>query len=398
MTIRAFAAALLASGSTPVLNYSKCTDALNALSIIKSLGADILLEEEYLIIKGAETLKQTDIYCGESGLNARLFGLIGLLANKRFHIFGQGSLVNRKINDLQLLYLTLGIMCGSNGGYLPFTLEGHLQGGEFVFDGSTGSQALSGLLYTLPVISNDSFIRLQNITSKPYIDMTLDMLSNFGIKFENNNYKSIYIKSGQKFIHSSIEIEADWSGAAFPLVAGAIHGKAELKGLNLDSLQGDKVIIDILTEAGAIIYYDDDTIIAEKGRLKAFNFDFRNYPDLFPPLLVMACFCEGESVFTGIERIKNKESNRIDVLTKELIKMGSEFRMENDKLIILGGKVLNGAEMLTHNDHRVAMALIVASLGARGDSVIRGVECIDKSWVDFLSDFGELFNNKYKIV
>lgn len=398
MTIRSYAAALLAGGSTPVLNYSKCNDALSALSIIKSLGADVLQEEEYMIIRGTEKLSTSDIHCGESGLNARLFGIIGLLANTRFQLDGQGSLLKRKLNDLQLLYHTLGIICGSNGGYLPFTLEGPLNGGEFVFDGSTGSQALSGLLFALPVIKNDSLIKLQNITSKPYIDMTIDILNNFGLEYENNNYKSIYIKSGQVYSHSSVEIESDWSGAAFALVAGAIHGRVEVRGLKLDSLQGDKIIIDKLTEAGALVYYADNSIIAENGRLNSFQFDFRDYPDLFPPLLVLACYCSGESIFTGIERIKLKESNRIDVLTLELRKMGAEFRFEHDKLIIIGGKALKGSDLLTHNDHRVAMALVIASLGAESDSIIRGIECIDKSWIGFLSDFGELFKNNYRII
>ena len=187
LTIRSYAAALLAGGSTPVLNYSRCADAESALEIIRCFGADVLREENYLIIKGAERLKPVDIFCGESGLNARLFGIIGLLTGDRFELTGKGSIMQRKLTDLQLLFLSLGIMCGSNGGYLPFTVEGSLKGGEFVFDGSQGSQVLSGLLFALPLIGQDSLIWLQNVTSRPYIDMTTDLLSEFGIEIENNN-------------------------------------------------------------------------------------------------------------------------------------------------------------------------------------------------------------------
>lgn len=398
MTIRAFAAAMLADGSSPIINYSGCDDAVHALEIIKNFGADVLQEDNYLIVRGIKKLKPRDVFCGESGLNSRLFGIIGLLAGDRFELTGTGSLLHRKLTDLQLLYLNLGIVCSSNGGYLPFTVEGRLKGGDYVYDGSKGSQALSGLLFALPLIENDSLIRLQNITSKPYIDMTIDLLGNFGIEFENNDYKSIFIKSKQVMHHTSLEIEGDWSNAAMVLAAGAIHGMVEVSNLNPGSFQGDRKILDVLGRCGAVVTDTGGSIAAGQGLLQPFAFDYTHCPDLFPPLIVLACFCSGESEFTGIDRLKDKESSRVSVLTDELAKMGAVFRRESDRLIIYGGTPLRGADLDSHNDHRVAMALIVSALGAGGASIVRGIECIDKSWPGFINDFGELFNNNYRIL
>ncbi len=397
MTIRMYAAGLLARGTTTVVNCSRCSDAYNALKIVEAFGADTIDEGDIVTVNSSGLLSPAEIDCGESALNARLFGIIGLLGRKRFVLNGSGTLLNRKLGDLQLLYLQIGAMCSSTAGRLPFTVEGTLEGGDYMFDGSSGSQALSGLLFTLPLAGSDSYIRLQNITSKPYIDMTLDVLKKFGIAIENNNYRYIYIKASQEYRNSTVVAEGDWSGAAAVLAAGAVGGRAELTGLNLNSLQGDKNVLDALAMAGARIATDNDRVISEKGSLTAFEFDFTDTPDLFPPLIVLACCCKGDSVFSGTDRLRFKESNRVAALVEELTKMGASFVKEPGRLIVRGGTALGAADVSSHNDHRLAMALMVAASMAKGTTVVRGVECLDKSWPGFIDDFGSLINYNYKI-
>jgi 3-phosphoshikimate 1-carboxyvinyltransferase len=279
----------------------------------------------------------------------------------------------------------LGVDFSSRDGFLPLTVRGPLAGGKIEIDGSVSSQLLTGLLIALPLAEHDSIITVRNLKSKPYIDMTMDILKDFGIHVENNDYQSFYIRGKQKYIAREYEVESDWSGGAFLLVAGAVNGNLKITGLKRDSAQSDTAIIKALQDAGAKISFGDDYIEVSRSEMNSFSFDATESPDLFPPLVTLAAYCRGTSVVRGVSRLIHKESDRAKALKDEFEKMGITISISDDIMKITGGKV-KGACTESHNDHRIAMALAVAALGANGKVSIRDSHSVGKSYPGFFDD------------
>ncbi len=251
MTQRAIAAALLSNGQSIIHDPSYCDDSLAAMSIAVGLGARVEPEPDKLKITGSDTLKENKLNCGESGLAIRMFSPIAALYSSKITMVGSTSLRKRPMNMIEQALNQLGAKCRSSRGYLPVVISGPLKGGYCEIDGSVSSQLLTGLLMALPLATEDSVIRVNNLKSKPYIDMTLQVLESFGINIINNGYTDFIIKGRQKYKPREFTIEGDWSGAAFLLVAGAINGKISLTGLRHDSRQSDMAILDALRKAGA---------------------------------------------------------------------------------------------------------------------------------------------------
>ena len=234
-------------------------------------------------------------------------------------------------------------------------------------------------------------ITVNNLKSKPYIDLTLQMIALFGYDVVNNNYESFTIKPLNGLTNKQINcvVEGDWSGAAFLLVAGAIAGKITVEGLSIHSAQADKAILTALKDCGTKISTEQNKVtvdIFSEGRGKAFQFDATDCPDLFPPLVVLAANCKGTSVIKGASRLQHKESNRAITLQQEFDKMGVEIRLEGDKMMITGGNKIKGARVHSHHDHRIAMACAVAALKGNGETVIEEAEAVNKSYPGFYSD------------
>lgn len=389
---RACALALLNQGETAIHNPGKSDDDLSALEVIKNLGAkiknkDISTGRQEIFIEGNPGLKFGEpltINCGESGLAVRMFTPIAALFAHEIVIYGNGSLLNRPLDLFDELFPQLGVTVHSNRGKLPLRIKGPLFPNDITIDGSMSSQFLTGLLLALAKAATSLLtICVTNLKSKPYIDLTLQMMKHFGYDIENERYEKFHIRPMVQ-VHQNItyNVEGDWSGSAFLLVAAAIAGNMTLRGMNLVSLQADRTILQALEDAGAQLDLHENEINVSSAKLSAFYFNATDCPDLFPPLAALAACCEGISVIEGVHRLAYKESNRAFTLQEELGKMGVQIRLNEDRMIITGGG-LRGAMVHSHHDHRITMACAVLALKAVGETVIVGAEAINKSYPDF---------------
>jgi 3-phosphoshikimate 1-carboxyvinyltransferase len=226
-------------------------------------------------------------------------------------------------------------------------------------------------------------IRVKDLKSKPYIDLTLDVLKQFGIEVKNDHYESFRFDSAGGFIPGTYTVEGDWSGGAFLLVAGAIAGKIVVEGLSTASTQADKAIMKALVDSGADVQITETGIAVGPAELKAFSFDATDCPDLFPPLVALASYCGGTSYIKGVSRLAHKESNRGLTLQDEFGKMGIKIELVQDIMKVHGETEVKGAVVHSRHDHRIAMACAVAALRANGDTIIEEAEAIGKSFPDF---------------
>ncbi len=407
---RALAAALLAKGTTTILNPGHSNDDKAALEVIKALGAVVNREEDKLVIESNGVQPVTDeVNCGESGLGIRMFAPIIALSGKEIKITGEGSLLTRPMDFFDEILPQLGVTIKSNEGKLPLTLQGPLQLQNIEVDGSLSSQFLTGLLMAYGASPNSSAggasdsessaitIKVRNLKSKPYIDLTLDVMKQFGLRIpENNNYEEFIFHSDSSLIPpaggggAAYTVEGDWSGAAFLLVAGAIAGPITVRGLDLSSTQADKAIIDALMAANAGIAMDAKGIQLHPVEMDAFYFDATDCPDLFPPLVALAAYCKGKTTIKGVSRLTHKESNRAVTLQDEFDKMGVTIDLNDDLIVIHGGGVVKGADVHSHHDHRIAMACSVAGLKADSEMVIEEAQAVKKSYPDFWNDLKSL--------
>ncbi len=385
MTQRAIAAAMLASGQSIIRNPSYCDDSLAAMSIAVGLGAKVEPKPGEMKISGGFEVKENKLNCGESGLAIRMFTPVAALYPDTITLSGSGSLKNRPMSMIGEALGQLGVSFSSRDGYLPLTVRGPIRGGKIEIDGSVSSQLLTGLLIALPLAEHDSEILVRDLKSKPYIDMTLDILKDFGIQAQNENYRSFRIPGKQSYRAREYEVEGDWSGGAFLLVAGAINGNLRVTGLRPNSAQSDKAILKALHDAGARLSLGSDYIEVSRSEMNSFTFDATDSPDLFPPLAALAACCRGVSVVKGVSRLAHKESDRAGALKDEFGKLGITIEISGDLMKITGGTV-QGAATESHNDHRIAMAVAVAALGASGKVSIRDSHSIGKSYPGFFDD------------
>jgi 3-phosphoshikimate 1-carboxyvinyltransferase len=387
---RIVAGGLLADGVSKIFLPSFCDDALAALSIAEALGAKVEISEDHVVMKGGFNPRNSEISCGESGLSARMFSPIAALHEGEIVINGKGSILKRPFKMMEGPLGELGVRISTNNGFLPVKLKGPLTGGKVFADGSVSSQFVTGLLMALPVVQDDSLLIVDNLVSKPYIDLTISILNKFGIIIENDSYRNFKIPGGQKYRAGDFTVEGDWSGASFLLVMGAIGGEAIVKNLDLQSTQADKAIFEVLSMSGANVRYSDDSIIVSKGDLHGFSYDISDCPDLAPPLAVLALACSGRSEITGTTRLTSKESDRGKILETTISSLGGRIKNYNDRIEIFGGIQMKGGPVNSGNDHRIAMALTSASLLCNSPVIIDGIECINKSYPDFIDDFNKL--------
>jgi 3-phosphoshikimate 1-carboxyvinyltransferase len=389
MTQRAIAAALLADGQSIIHNPSYCDDSLAAMSIAVGLGARVEPQANELRVTGSLVLKEPKLNCGESGLAIRMFSPIAALYPVEITMVGANSLKKRPMFMIEEALNQLGVKCTSTGGFLPLKIHGPLKGGNCKIDGSVSSQLLTGLLMALPLAVKDSEIKVNNLKSKPYIDLTIQILRSFGITIHNRDYSLFQIPGNQKYTPYNYTVEGDWSGGAFLLVAGAINGDITINGLRPDSSQSDKAILTVLDKAGARLTVKENSIGISKSDMKAFEFDATESPDLFPPLVALAACCKGISSIKGVSRLIYKESNRATALMEEFGKMNIKIEIKDDKMLIMGGDI-SGARINSHDDHRIAMATAVAGLRASDKVYIKDSHCVTKSYPGFFDDLRQL--------
>ena len=384
---RACALALLNKGKTVIQNPGNSNDDIVAMKIIEELGANIHFEAgELIVISTGKVSAAAAINCGESGLSLRMFAPIAALCNSTLLLKGTGSLLKRPMNFIDEVFPLLNVRTVSNNGFLPISITGPLHPKNISIDGSSSSQYLTGLLFAFAAsVKERVSITVDNLKSKPYIDLSLKLLQHFGYEVSHDQYKIFYVapaRTTEKNI--TYYTEADWSSASFLLVAAAIGGIVQVKGLDIHSVQADKSILNVLQQCNADINIAADVIsVTNKNQLHPFEFDATDCPDLFPPLVALAAYCSGTSVITGISRLAAKESNRAETLVNVFSKMGILIVLKGDAMFITGGKGIFSATVSSHHDHRIAMAAAIAGLNASGNMVIQDAEAVNKSYPDF---------------
>ena len=387
---RAVAAALLAGGETTLTHLDLCNDTRAALDVARRLGASVSHEGTTYTIRGGLNPVSTKLNIGESGLATRLFTPIASLCHMPITINGEGSILRRPIEMMEEPLQALGVEVISNGGYLPISVKGPMRGGEIHVDGSLSSQFITGLLMALPLSPNDTVLHVENLKSRPYVDMTIDLAARFGVAIEHNNYEQFYIAGGQHYTPCTYNIEGDWSGASCLLVAGATAGSITIRNLNHISLQADLAIIEALARAGAEMITTNSSVTVHGGPLHAFEFDATACPDLFPALAALAASCEGTSVLTGTQRLTYKESNRAETIAEVFGRLGIGVDLSEENTMRITGGPVSSAVVDSHNDHRIAMAAAVAALSSDDSVVIEGADAADKSYPNFWNDLDTL--------
>jgi 3-phosphoshikimate 1-carboxyvinyltransferase len=406
---RACAAALVAKGTSIIKNPGNSNDDKAAMDIIQKLGAQInILNGELHIISPMDDSgllnspglkpREKEINCGESGLSIRMFTPIVALSEKEITINGAGSLTTRPMDFFDEILPQLNVTIKSKAGKLPLVIRGPIVPKDIEIDGSLSSQFLTGLLFAYAASdAKDVSIKVNNLKSKPYIDLTLDVMKQFGLKVpENKNYEAFYfngqIHNAQPITHNYL-VEGDWSGAAFLLVAGAIAGNITVKGLDVFSTQADKAVLQALMNCGAVISIQTEKIEIGPAPLKPFHFNATECPDLFPPLVALAAYCNGKSVIEGATRLTYKESNRAITLQQEFAKLRIQIDLQDDLMIIHGTGKLKSATVHSHHDHRIAMACAVAAVKADGPVTIEEAGAVSKSYPDFYEHLKKLGAN-----
>lgn len=375
----------LAKGKTEIKNVGNSADVIATCSCLNSLGAKVILKGGNATVYGIERANNSPILnCNESGSTLRFLMPVVCALGVNSTFTGSQKLLSRPSKVLTDELSRHGVTVDG------WNFSGRLESGKFVIDASVSSQYVTGLLFALPLLNGDSQIVLQGeIVSKDYIEITLSALDKFSIKYEKSG-NSIIIKGNQEFKSpKTLTVEGDWSGASFPLALGAIGGKVSVLGLDVNSKQGDKEILNVLKKFGAKVQIDGDCVTVTKGETKAFCQDFENIPDLAPVCAVLSACAQGESVFTGIQRLKIKESDRVKTTLNMLKSAGVTAYEKDGKMIIVGSKIKGGI-FDGANDHRIVMSSAVIASIASGESTILGSRAIDKSYPEFFRDYNLL--------
>lgn len=404
---RAVAAALVSGGISVIQNPGISNDDQASVGVIEALGAFVEKDPAGALKVDAtnlvtDTAGVTNVHFGESGLGIRMFTSIAALRPGIIHIEGEGSLKTRPMDFFDETLPKLGVNIQSDAGKLPLEIKGPLVPEDITIDGSLSSQFLTGLLLAYAAAdASDVTINVINLKSRPYVDLTLKVMADFGLKVPvNNNYQSFYFaKAAQRKTAGTVtyQVEGDWSGGAFLLVAGAIKGPVTVKGLDPQSTQADKAVLMALADTGCRLSVASDQIkigpAPADQALKAFHFDATDCPDLFPPLVALAAYCEGKTVIEGVTRLTHKESNRALTLQDEFAKLGVKIELQEDLMIIEGhgkGQLEGNAVTHSRHDHRIAMAAAVAALGATGPVEIQEAAAVKKSYPNFYRHLEQL--------
>ena len=389
---RVCALALLHEGATTITNRGESNDDLAALDIIQQLGATVIDSATQLEVTGVKQIRGESINAGESGLSVRMFTPIASLSETEITVNGTGSLLNRPLDMFEAVFPQLQVKISTTSGKLPLTLQGPMVPCNIELDGSLSSQFLTGFLIAFAnAVIEQTTITVHNLKSRPYIDLTLSLMKDFGYQVDNNDYKSFLVYP-KNIVHKDLKIavEGDWSGAAFLLVAAAISGKVSVSGLQQLSTQGDKRIQEALVAAGASVTWNDNKIQVRKNELIAFNFDATECPDLFPPLVALAACCSGTSVIIGTKRLTHKESNRAITLQEEFAKLGVIIHLAGDEMHIEGSTRIKGGNVYTHEDHRIAMALAVVATVTKEPIILEDARVVNKSYPGFYKHLEQL--------
>ena len=417
---RLLIAAALYGKSTRIICSGKLSDDIFAtIKCLQALGADITVNDGEILISGINVRNATaQMFCGESGSTLRFMLPVVCALGTNADFYPEGRLPQRPLSPLREELISHGCLV-DEVGTVPFKTSGKLKGGKFEIAGNISSQYITGLLFALPLLSEKSEICIiGKLESRPYVDMTLEVLSQFGvdIKVESDSLITINGSSYNKVPDETLTFYADgdWSNAAFWLVAGAV-GSAEIcvSGLRMNSTQGDKVIVDVLKAFGANVSIEEarDCIDSHSGslyditvfpsELRGIEINAADIPDLVPILALAAACAAGSTKIYNAQRLRLKESDRIATVCDLLRSLGADILPTEDGLLInacSSGNAMSfrmkGGNVSSHNDHRIAMTAAVAATVCQGAVVIDGAEAVNKSYPLFWHDYDTLNINK----
>lgn len=376
---RMIIAAALTDGTSTISNLFPSVDITATMDCMKALGAKISFSGDTAVIEGIRSVPDKAVLnCHESGSTLRFLIPVGCALGVNAKFIGSGKLPQRPLTTLlnELPKHGASFVLPNNGENLPLIVNGKLTGGRFYVDGNVSSQFITGLLFALPLLDGDSEIVLTSpLQSKPYVDITIGVLRDFDCEI-NETESGYFVKGNQRFKPFSGAVEGDFSQAAFFYTANTLGSSIEICGLNENSLQGDKRIAEICK------------CVAVNG--SAFELDCSDIPDLVPILSVLGCFCKGKSRITNAARLRIKECDRLAAMEDCLNKIGGKVKSLPDGLEIDGVGSLKGGEVECFNDHRIAMSMAIAATRCENPLILRGAECVSKSFPNFFEVYKSL--------
>lgn len=379
---RALICACLAKEPSIIKINTTSQDIEATVSCLRGMGASINIRgTEYLIEPIFEVSPLAKIDCGESGSTLRFLLPVICALGMNAEISGRGRLPERPLSPLKEELIRAGALISDE---FPLRVSGKIKCGEYSIKGNVSSQFVTGLLLALAAVEGESKINLiPPVESRPYIDITLSVLRSFGAEIKEDN-NTFYVKGG-RLRGGNFAVEADWSNAAFWLCSGV-----GVSGLNPDSVQGDKAIIDVLEKMNAKIIHSGNSYKVDVSGLCGAVIDASDIPDAVPVIAAIAATAEGETVIKNAQRLRLKESDRIVSTAQMLRSLGADIRETEDGMIIVGKPALSGGTVDSFNDHRIAMAAAVAAAKCEGEVIITGADAVNKSYPDFFKDYNML--------
>ncbi|WP_138269035.1 3-phosphoshikimate 1-carboxyvinyltransferase [Anaerofustis stercorihominis] len=379
MAHRAIICAALSKGKSIIDNIDLSDDIIATINAARSMGAKIEIDNRKVAVEGILSSPNNEDFivdCNESGSTLRFFVPITMLLNQKKTFIGKGNLGKRPLNVFYEIFDKQGIKYSYKKDILDLQVEGKLKADTFYVRGDISSQFITGLLFALPLLNDDSkIVIISKLESKSYLDLTLSMLEKFGIEIENKDYKEFIIKGNQEYKAMDYTVEGDYSQAAFFLSANYIGNDIDIKGLDENSLQGDKEILKWLE----VLKNDENKVI-----------DAANCPDIIPILTVCAALTKGKTEIINAGRLRIKECDRLTAISTQLNKLGADIIEHEESLTINGVDSLNGGYVDSFKDHRISMSLAIASSRCKDDIIIKDYMCVKKSYPHFYEDFKKL--------
>jgi 3-phosphoshikimate 1-carboxyvinyltransferase len=390
-TIRGLICGALANGRSEIISPLASDDTTVAISVLKKIGVSIKQQRNYWVVEGGDFHAPTSqLFCGDSAATLRFMTAISAIIPGTSHLTAGPSLSHRPIKTLIDALQKLNVRCSNNNDLPPVTVEGgKFTGGATSLPGNISSQYVSALLHIGSFASNGLVIKLTTpLESRPYVMMTMDAMQWFGITIAFNDNLDSFEILPQKYKPTKYKVEGDWSSASYLLSMGALTGEVEVNNLDTASLQGDRMFVGFLEEMGAFITTGRNSVVVRQSKLQAIKADLTDCIDLLPTMAVLAAVADGTSEFTGIERARIKESDRVAAVTEGLQRMGIKVKSDANLLLITGGKP-KGALIDSKNDHRIAMAFSLLG-SVVGNTVIEHAECVAKTYPEFWDVFKKL--------
>ena len=393
-TMRAIFLATMSEGKSVIRNPLFSLDTQSALSAAEAFGAKITTEPDVWTIEGRGKhlmLPENYIECGNSGSVSAFCSIMAGLVDGYVFVTGDASIRRRPISAAVQAINDLGgqaFFTHPESKACPIIVRGVMQGGQTRFDGLL-SQMISGILLVAPLLKSDTEIFIDKPLEIPYLQMTLDWIARHGVQIDNlQDFKHFRITGGQSYRACETTIAHDWSGVAFPLVAGVVtESEVVIDSVDFQDSQGDKAVVDYLIEMGADITKDvtGGRILVRGGKKlsSGVTLNLANTPDALPALCVAAAYADGETTFTGLAPVRLKETDRVAVMQNELGKMGAKMEAGPDHLKVYSGHPLTGTKVESHHDHRIAMAMAISGFFAQGETQVNDAECVAVTYPNF---------------